>query len=60
MDYISYLAGAFSFVGTKNLTDTQKSRIIDWYNSEQFDYKGDNLERRKSFNNLLKIVKSTS
>lgn len=56
MDYISYLAGAFSFVGTKNLTDTQKDRIIEWYNLEKFDYKGDNLERRKSFDNLLKII----
>ncbi len=56
MDYVSYLTGAFSFVEPKDLTHKQKNEIITWYNAEKFEYKGDNLERRKSFRNLLSIV----
>lgn len=55
IDYITYLAGAFVYIGDKQLNSKQNEFLINWYNSVNFSKK-DNGVRREIFNDLIKDV----
>lgn len=52
-DYVNYLIGYFVF-HKDELSDKQKSSLIDWYNEVSFTNKS-NTARRKIFSDLLKL-----
>lgn len=54
IDYLTYLVGAFVFLGNKSISEGQREHIIEWYNGVEFSKK-DNGERRKYFENLLQV-----
>ncbi|MDF2612765.1 MAG: hypothetical protein K0S71_551 [Clostridia bacterium] len=54
IDYITYMIGAFVYIGSKQLNSKQTTYLIDWYNSVEFATKG-NGERREVFDELIKI-----
>ena len=58
IDYVSYLAGAFSFIGDNALSQMQIDGFIDWYKKENFEYKGDNFQRRQSFETLVNLART--
>jgi len=52
IDYITYLVGAFVFIGDKALSDGQVSYFREWYDEVVFDNLG-NSERRKLFEDII-------
>lgn len=52
LDYITYLTGAFVFLGEKSLTEKNIEDLISWYNKVSFTNKT-NSERRSIFSDLL-------
>lgn len=54
IDYITYLTGAYVYIGHKNVTDAQKEYLIKWYNEVTFDSAG-NSKRRKIFDDLILV-----
>lgn len=56
IDYITYLTGAFVYIGEANINESQKHFLLDWINNVEFGSKG-NSERRKIFNELIKVSK---
>ncbi|MCY7755673.1 hypothetical protein MOC99_18340 [Bacillus haynesii] len=56
IDYITYLLGAFVFLGKSKLNESQENFLIEWYGNVEFSKK-DNGIRRKIFDNLIEVVK---
>ena len=54
MDYVTYIAGLFVYLGNQELSDIQKSKIIEWYNKTDFTNMT-NPNRRNLFDKLLDI-----
>jgi hypothetical protein len=54
MDYITYIAGLFVYLGDQEPSDAQKSEIIKWYNKTKFTNMT-NPDRRNCFDKLLEI-----
>lgn len=55
LDYITYLTGAFVFLGDKKIDDNYSEELIEWYNKVNFTNKS-NSERRTIFSDLLSKV----
>lgn len=55
IDYITYLTGFFVWLEDKELSHEQDEQLKTWLLSTSFDNKS-NTERRKLFNNLLRII----
>ncbi|NFL95085.1 hypothetical protein FDB73_01635 [Clostridium botulinum] len=53
IDYLTYMLGAFVYMGKKEINNKQRDILIEWYNTVKFSKK-DNGERRKIFDELLK------
>ena len=54
IDYVTYLLGAFVFIGSNKINHEQKAFMIERYNGMQFSNK-DNGERRKAFEELITV-----
>lgn len=54
IDYITYLLGAFVYIGSNEINDKQRAFLEEWYNNVEFAKK-DNGERRRMFEELIKI-----
>jgi len=54
IDYLTYILGAFVYIGKKELNESQKDYMVNWYNEVKFSNK-DNGERRKIFEKLIHV-----
>ncbi len=54
IDYLTYLLGAFIYIGKKEINAKQKNYLIKMYNEVEFTNK-DNGERRRIFEKLIKV-----
>lgn len=54
IDYLTYMIGAFVYIGEKGINEKQRNSLIEWYNTVEFSKK-DNGERRKIFEDLIAI-----
>lgn len=54
IEYLTYITGAFVFLGTKEISERQKYFLINWYNEVVFLKKG-NGERREIFEKLIQV-----
>ncbi len=54
IDYLTYLLGAFVYIGKGGIAERQKEYLIKWYNTVEFSNK-DNGERRRNFDDLIKV-----
>lgn len=54
IDYLTYMLGAFVYIGRKDISKKQKDYLIKWYNEVEFSKK-DNGARRNIFDKLIKV-----
>lgn len=54
IDYITYLLGAFVYLGDEDINEEQREFLINWYNNTEFTKK-DNGQRRNIFDQLIKV-----
>lgn len=54
IEYVTYLSGYFVFNNTKDIEESRKKRLINWYNESDFTDRG-NTEKRDMFSELLHI-----
>lgn len=54
IEYITFLLGLFVYIDNKDLNNSQKERLIQWYKNINFDNAG-NTKRRAIFNDVLNL-----
>ncbi|MFX3617966.1 MAG: hypothetical protein ACE3JK_10590 [Sporolactobacillus sp.] len=55
IDYISDLSAFFAYIGNRVLSANEMDKLIEWYNTVDFNNKS-NTDRRESYQELLRIV----
>lgn len=54
IDYVTYLTGAYVYIGDTYVNESQQSFLIEWVNKVNFASKG-NSQRRQIFSDLIKV-----
>jgi len=54
MDFVTYILGLLVYLDEQELSDVQKSKIVEWYNNTDFTNKS-NTDRRNLFDEFLDL-----